>query len=140
LLDDVLGLARGAQDDVTRSLAVSGGVRLVTQEDTVKLPASRRVQALKSLFSCASGPTQKRQVLAGLAEVPEPESLELIAGALDDPAVRNEAARAVVKIAASLPGDKSLLSLKKALVAVDDESTRKAVEAAITGVPAKPVR
>jgi hypothetical protein len=58
---------------------------------------------------------------------------------LDDQSVRNEAARAVVKIGLSLPGSESqpaLATLDKALQTGTDEATHRAVEEAIKQVKA----
>jgi hypothetical protein len=134
LLEDVLSLARSTHEDSERTLAISGGVRLVTQEESVRLTAAQRVASLKSLLNCASGPEQQRRVLAGLGEVPDIEALGLVETALDNNALRNEAARAVTKIAAALPGSQSQaceLALKKALATADDVATQQAVQAAL---------
>jgi HEAT repeat protein len=134
LLPDLLELARLTKEDSVRSLAIDGGVRLVTQEETVKLPPSRRVAALKALLACASRPEQKRMVLAGFGDVPDVKALGVVDTELDDSAVRNEAARAAVKIATALAGSdaqKCELTLKKALGAADDAGTRQAVQAAL---------
>jgi HEAT repeat protein len=134
LLQDLLQLACKTQDDSIRSLAIGGAVRLSTQEETVKLPSQQRVVALKSLLACSAGPDQKRKVLAGLGEVADPQALAVVDTTLDDPSVRNEAARAAVKIATALPSSESLAceaTLKKALAAADEDHTRQAVQAAL---------
>jgi HEAT repeat protein len=137
LLDDVVRVAGATQDNKMRTLAITGGVRLASQEEGAKLPIPQRVAALKSLLGVADQPEQKRLVLAGLAETPDLESLKLVEPLLDDPSVQSEAARAVVKLAATLPArnaPNSLAVLKKALGATSDEATRKAVEAALQHV------
>ena len=134
LLPDLLQLARTTRDGSIKTLAIAGTVRLVTQEDTVKLGWPQRVEALKSLLVCAASPEQKRKVLAGLGEVADVEALKAVETTLDDGAVRNEAARAAVKIAAALPGSQALAcesTLKKALATAGDEGTRLAVQAAL---------
>jgi hypothetical protein len=133
LLPDLLELARLTKEDSVRSLAIDGGVRLVTQEDTVKLSPSARVAALKTLLTSASRPEQKRTVLAGFGDVPDISALGVVEAELSDGPVCNEAARAAIKIAAALPGDAQscAATLKKALAAANDESTRQAVQAAL---------
>jgi hypothetical protein len=108
LLPDLLELARSAKEDSIRSMAISGAVRLATQEDTVKIEAKQRVAALKALMACASSAEQKRKVLAGLGEVGEVESLAVVEAALDDRSVCNEAGRAAVKITSVLPGSEAV--------------------------------
>ena len=134
LMPDLLQMARMAQDDSMRSLAIAGTVRLVTQEDSVHLTSPHRVAALKALLACATTPDQKRKVLAGLGELPDVEALKAVESTLDDAAVRNEAARAVVKITAALPGTEALAcisTLKKALTSADEDGTRRAVQDAL---------
>jgi HEAT repeat protein len=133
LLPDLLELARLTKEDSVRSMAIHGGVRLITQEDTVKLSPSSRVAALKTLLECASRPEQKRMVLAGLADVPDASALNLVDAELSDSPVRNEASRAAVKISSALPGDTrdGETTLKKALAVATDQATRDAVQAAL---------
>lgn len=133
-LEDLVNLAGSTQEDSVRSLAINGGVRLVTQEEAVKLAPAQRVAALKSLLTSASGPEQKRKVLAGLGEVPDVEALGIVEASLNDDGIRNEAARAAIKIAAALPATQTQAceaALKKALVAATDKGTRQAVQAAL---------
>jgi HEAT repeat protein len=137
LLEDLLQLARLTKEDSVRTLAIDGGVRLVTQEDSVKLPADRRVAALKVLLACAGRPEQKRKVLAGLAEVPDLQAMEAVGTELDEEATRNEAARAAVKIAAALPSGQAQACeaiLRKALASASDDGTRQAVRAALSQI------
>lgn len=139
LLDDVANVAQTSKQENVRVLAFAGTVRLATQEDSIRISRPRQVSVLKSLLSAASNPEEKRMVLAGLAEVPSPDALALVNPVLDDEAVRNEAARAAVKIGLSLPGSQSqlaLATLDKALTAATDNSTRQAVEAALKQVKA----
>jgi len=134
LLPDLLELARSTKEDSIRSTAISGAVRLATQEDTVKIEPKQRVAALKSLMACASSAEQKRKVLAGLGEVGEVESLAVVEATLDDRSVCNEAARAAVKITSVLPGSEAVAceaTLKKALATCNEDGTRKAVEDAL---------
>jgi hypothetical protein len=134
LLPDLLQLASTTQQDSYRTLAIDGAVRLVTQEDSIKLEPRVKVAALTSLLRSASQPEQKRKVLAGLAEVPDPESLRVVDSVIADPNLCNEAARATVKIALALPGNQaasSTASLNKALSAATDPATRQAVQTAL---------
>jgi HEAT repeat protein len=132
LVPDVLELAHSTQDESIRSLAIFGAVRLLTQEEGVKLPVGQRVEALKSLLSFATNPEQKRKVLAGLGEVPDIGSLRVVDTAFADTSVGNEAARAAVKITSTLPDKEACLAtLKKAQAAATDAGTRQAVQAAL---------
>jgi len=139
LLEDVVNVARLAKEQNLRTLAFAGGVRLVAQEENPKIPRDQQVAVLKSLLSAASTPEQKRMVLAGLAEIPVPDALMLVEPLLDDDAVKNEAARAAVKIGLSLPSLQARSTttvLKKALESATDNTTRQAVEIALKQVEA----
>jgi HEAT repeat protein len=140
LLQDIVQVAGSATDANTRSLAISGAVRLAGQEEGNKLSNAQRFSALETLLAAAERPEQKRMVLAGLGEIPEPKGLKLIEPLFDDAAVKTEAARAAARIASMLPGREARDSepvLKKALLVTTDESTHKAVEAALEQVRAR---
>jgi len=134
LLPDVIALARDSKEENLRSLAITGGVRLASREETTQLSREQRVTALKALLGAVRNPEQKRVVLSGLAEVPDIEALRLVEGTLDDTAVHNEATRAAIKIAVTLPsaqGQEALAVLNKALAETSDGPTRQACEAAV---------
>ena len=137
LLPDLLQLASTAPQESYRTLVIGGAVRLLTQEESVKIEPSRKVAALKALLGSATQPEEKRKVLAGLAEVPDAEALRLVDSQLDDSNLHNEAARAAVKIASALPGNQSELcaaTLKKALSDATDPATRQAVQTALNQI------
>jgi HEAT repeat protein len=139
LLEDLVNVARVEKQENLRTLAFGGCVRLATQEETVKISRERQVTALKSLLQGASTPEQKRMVLAGLAEVPTSDSLGLIEPLLEDDSVRNEAARAAVKVGLALPGSQAQTTLavfKKALASPADDATHRAVETALKQIEA----
>ncbi len=134
LLPDLSKLAREAQQQTFRTLAIGSCVRMLTQEETVKLSNSQRVEALKSILQTSVGPEQKRLLLAGLAEVPDLQALKLVEPLLDDAAVQAEAVQAAIKIAAGLSGEPARAAtstLKKALAVTSDAATRQPVEATL---------
>ena len=134
LLPDLLQLAHSTQDESVRSFAINGAVRLVTQEDSIKLAPAERVSALKALLNVAAQTEQRRKVLAGLGEVPDVESLRVVQAAVGDQSVCNEAARALIKIAGGLPSsqaDSCLAAIHEALKAPTDSATHQALEATV---------
>jgi len=134
LLPDLLKMAREAQQQTFRTLAIGSCVRLLTQEETVKLSNSQRVEALKSIIETPVGSEQKRLLLAGLAEVPDLQALKLVEPLLEDTAVQAEAIQAAIKIAAGLSGEQARAAsttLKKALAVTSDAATRQPVEAVL---------
>ncbi len=101
LLPDLLVVARGTSDSGLRSLAIGGIVRLATDEAAV-LSVPRRTEALVTAFELASRVEDKRQVLSGLARVPNRTTLELAQKASADPTVKAEAAAALLQITQKL--------------------------------------
>ncbi len=139
LLGDIVTLAQSLKDETLKTLAVNGGVRLTTQEESVKLPTATQVTILKQLLAAATTPEQKRKALAGLAEAPDPEALRVIEPVLEDAAVKNESARAAVKLCLALPPARAqdcLALLRKASEAGADEATTSAVQDAIKQIEA----
>ena len=114
-------------------------MRLTTQEETIKLPVKQQIETLKTILAQPIKPEQKRIVLAGLAEIPDPESLTLAEPMLAEAGIEIEAAKAVSKIAAALPygqAETAKAALKKVLTAKTDEDTRKAAEATLKDIEA----
>ncbi len=91
----LLQLAREATTEDLRAVAVSGSVRLMTQEDRVKLPNAQRIEAFKILLADPLDAAEKRIVLAGLATIKDNAALELTLKLVDDPDVHKEAVEAV---------------------------------------------
>ncbi len=132
LLPDLVKLGCGAPENNLRTLAIGACVRLMTQEETVKLPNAQRAETFKTLLAAAPNVEQKRLLLAGLAEIPNAEALELAEGLLADTAVQNEAAHALIKIVAAMPGSsETVAALKRLLAVVQDADTRQAAEAVL---------
>ncbi len=106
-----------------RVLAIRGLVRLAwpAEEEPAEL------EVLGETVSLAERPEEKQLVLGALGGVAKPESLALVAPALDDPAVAEEAAVAVVRIAEGMEnanGDELRPLIEKALKAVESEPMR----------------
>jgi hypothetical protein len=139
LLPDVLKIARTAPEENFRALATAACVRLTGQEEGAKLSNVARLAPLKELLSINSSVAQKRMILAGLAEIPDPEALVLSAPLLDEAAVEAEASRAVIKIAPILPGTdaRATAALKKVVALTTDAATRQAAEAALKQIHAR---
>jgi HEAT repeat protein len=127
LLPDLLKLAVGASEEKMRLLAVRGCVRLATQEEGVKLSNEQKLAALKTILDTPLEAAEKRLVLSGLGAVADRQALSLAIKMLDDPAVKAEAAQAVIQIAGSLAEshpEEAGEGLKKALSVVTDPATK----------------
>lgn len=101
LLPDLLTLARETSDAGLRSLAIEGIVRLATDE-AAGLSAEQRTETLTTVFELARRVEDKRQVLSGLARVPNRTTLALAQKASADPAVKAEADAALVQLTQKL--------------------------------------
>lgn len=139
LLQDIVTLARSEPRDNFRVLAITGGVRLATQEETVKISNGQRISALNGLLAACTRPEDKKLVLSGLADVPDLESLHVVEGMLDQPGVQAEASRAAIKISLALPSGQAhdaMAVLDKALAANTNDSTKQAIQAALKQIQA----
>lgn len=101
LLPDLVAVARETSDPGLRSLAIEGVVRL-TGDEAAGLSAEQRTEALAAVFELATRVEDKRQVLSGLARVPNRTTLELARKASADPAVQAEAKAALVQLTQKL--------------------------------------
>ena len=131
LLPDVLKIACDVPEENLRTLGIRSCVRLTTQEETIKLPVKQQLDTLQALLAKPLKPEQKRVVLAGLAEIADPQALALAEPLLNEPDTQLEAARSITKIAAALPyGQWGIAkpALQKVIAATTDADARKAAE------------
>jgi HEAT repeat protein len=90
-------------DTLTRQvLGLRGYVRLARIEPST----AKKTRMLTSAMDLARRPDEKKLVIAAWGELPTEKSLSVLVPLLDDDAVRNEAALAVIKVAANV-GEKS---------------------------------
>ena len=126
-------------DNVThRVLALRGMVRLLTTSDVDQAQA---IEMYRQALRAAERPDEKKLIIAGLGSIRSIESLRLVAGYLDDDALKSEAAMAAVKIAcAQRRGDKglsqyeSVVILRRAIGAVSDAKLRQQAEKHIKNI------
>jgi HEAT repeat protein len=131
LLPDLIKVATGTNENKFRILAIHGCVRLATQDENVKLPVDVKLATLESIIDTKLAAPEKRLVLAGLAGIQDRRALDLATPMLDDPAVRPEAAEAVVRIAGWMSKGRPQeagAALKKVLALSVDPATRKSAE------------
>ena len=79
-----------------RLLALDGYVRLVGRAN---MPAPRKLALYRDLLAQTFDDADKKAVVNGVAAVREPESLRLLGGLLDNPALRETAAAALLELA-----------------------------------------
>ncbi len=96
-LDDLLKLAREAENPVHQVLALRGYVRLVGLPS--ERPAAETLKMLADAMAAARRPDERKLVLAGVANVPALPALDAARQYLADNALQAEAAAAMLKIA-----------------------------------------
>lgn len=103
LVPDLLDLARGTKDTDIKSMAITGYVRLVSDE-RAGFDTAKRAELLERVFAIASRAQEKKAVLSALAGVADPRSLRLAEEAAREPDVRREAEVACLQAATALTG------------------------------------
>ncbi len=117
-----------------RLLAVDGYVRLVGRAG---LPGPRKLGLFQDLLAQAFDDADKKAVVTGLAAVREPESLRLLAGYLDNPALGETAAGALLDLVSEQAPQERWLSGHEAISVlrrVEAEATDPAERARIDGI------
>jgi len=98
-LPDLKELARTAPTPTFKILALHGYIRLIQQQDA---PPEERLAALKDAASLAERDDDMKRVLGALATIATVESLAMVTPHLENRALREEAAAAVVAIVAPI--------------------------------------
>jgi HEAT repeat protein len=131
-MPDLLGIAKAAENQVHKVLALRGFVRMAA------LPSQRAAEETVRLFAdamaLAASPDDKKLVLAALAGVEHVGALDLAAKSLSDAAVELEAATAVVQLAKSVrktSRDAAKAAVQKILEVCKTPAARQVAEAAL---------
>lgn len=121
----LMKVARTADERTHRVLALRGFVRMVAADESIE--PVEKVELLHNAMELAADTGAKRMVLSGLSEVGSVEALQIAAGYLDDEQIRQEAAAAAVKIAASacrVDPSATEVVLQQVLKTTDNETIR----------------
>lgn len=94
--EDLLGVVKNAASETQQVIAFRGYVRVCRIR--TNRPETETARMLAAGLGLAKRPDQKREALGGLAEVRHLLALQTVAPCLDDPAVKEEAASAAVRI------------------------------------------
>jgi len=97
---DLMKVAESSQNKVHRILALRGFVRLLGLESS--RPAEQTIGMYKKAMSLAQDAGEKRRVLSGLGNTKSLEALQMAQEYLGDKALSNEAAVAMIRIAAAI--------------------------------------
>jgi len=95
--ESLLKLAGKSDNKTHRTLAIRGYIRLISLPSN--RTAAQRVKLFAEAMKAAPGPAEKKLILGALAPVRTVEAMALAMKYVDDPALREEAAMAAVKIA-----------------------------------------
>jgi hypothetical protein len=98
--DALLEVAQNASEAKQRILALRGYVKLASLD--AKTNAPRTISRFRKAMELASGITEKRMVLAGIATVREAAALKLALELVEDALLAQEAQAAAVRIAAGV--------------------------------------
>ena len=123
----LLELAQTTENQAHRVLALRGVIRLLDRD--MKDP--EKLTALEGVLKAAKSPEEKRMALGKLQDIQTMHSFELVAPCLDDAAVKEEAAMALVKIAdriAKNNADAVRDALEKAAKATSSKDVRSNAE------------
>jgi type 1 glutamine amidotransferase/HEAT repeat protein len=94
---DLLKVVRSTDNKIHRTLAFRGYVRLIGLDSD--RPAKESIEMCKQAMALAENVSEKKMVLSGLANVRTLEAMQMAADYLDDNALQQEAAAAIVRIA-----------------------------------------
>ena len=132
VLDDLLTLARSADSQIHRVLALRGYVRLL------RLPSERppedTLTLLTEALSLAEADAERKLVFGALGDVIHIDALNMVRAHLTDEAVRDEAAVAAASIAKGLAGtlnDEALAALQEVLAAPVSEAAKRPAQEAL---------
>ncbi|MHC4154109.1 MAG: HEAT repeat domain-containing protein [Planctomycetota bacterium] len=102
-MNDLLEVARSADDQRQRVLALRGYVRMIGMAGD--RPAAERVKMYSEAMSLSSDAGERKSILSGLGNVKSLGALEMAAGYLQDSALQAEAEAAMVRIAEGIRAD-----------------------------------
>ncbi len=129
---DLLEVARSAKTPVRRILALRGYVRMIgVRPDR---PAGEALAMCRQALALAPRDEERRLALGALGNIPTADALALAQTYLDKPALKNEAAVAVIRIARAIGGlDPQLAkeAIAKATAATKNPNVQKQAKDAI---------
>jgi HEAT repeat protein len=99
-LEDLVSLARSAQESVHRVLALRAAIRLASKAEG-RTPA-QMTGLVTDLMQLARQPSERKAVLTELGRCPTPDALRLAQEFLADPELATEAGNAVTQIASAV--------------------------------------
>jgi len=111
-----------------------GCLRLANQKD---LPLAQRLKIYRSVLEVAKRPEEKRQAIAGLADLPALDALELLQASARDAELTNDATAAILRLARQLGAvynRQALAALEEIKSQAASDEVKRQAEAAIKAV------
>ena len=96
----LLALARNATDPNQAIVVLRDGCLRLADSDELSL--SHRLDILRGVLDVAQRPEEKRRAISTLAEMPSLGAMQLLQGAVKDPALQNDAVKAAAKLGRQL--------------------------------------
>jgi len=131
----LIDLAKTAEKPSHAVLALRDGcLRLAGLKD---LPVAERVAIYHSVLEVAKRPDEKKQAIAGLAQLPSLEALELLEGCTKDTALGSDATLATIRLARQLGTfyqKRAMAALERLKPQAAGEKVKKELEEAIRAV------
>ena len=125
-MDDLLAAVRASQDEIVRSIALRGYLRMIGMDDS--RPDDQSLALYKNAAALAGGPADRRLILAGVAKLRSLSAFDYAAGFVKDTDLRAEGEAAVVDIGRGIAGawpEKTRAGLDPIAQASTDENLRK---------------
>lgn len=135
-LETLAEIAAAETDPVRKTLAWRGSVRLLGLAS--HLPLAERLRRCRAALVAAPQPDERRQVLAILPSLPDPQALTLVSEFLADPVSQKEARTAFVRLARWLvgtnqPGVRDTIVAVQQGLAAADEAFRQELQQVLDG-------
>ena len=124
--DDLLGVAKSAPNETLQVIAIRGFIRVVRMRSD--RPAADSAKMLAAGLAAAKRPEEKKQALGALGEVRDILALQAVVPCMADNALKEEAARAAVRIGRDVWSkdlDAAKAAMQKALDASKNDDTRR---------------
>lgn len=129
---DLLAVAKTAEKPAHHVFALRGYIRMIALRK--ERSADDRLKMCQEAMAAAKRDDERRAVLATLADIPTPDALKMAEDCLANPALKNEAAIAVIRIAKATSGgdpEGAKRAIAKALAASDAAEVQKQAKEAI---------
>lgn len=120
------GIYQKTKNQTYRTLALRGYVRLLSS--ATKLNTEDIIKHYEQSLNYSQTPDEKKQILAGLGNVPDEKALALALPLIEDNSVKSEAAQSILQISASIYGSNPNLAktaINKVLASNIDENLTK---------------